>query len=185
MITAGDFRKGTKILYKGDPYEVVDFQHSLRGRGRGKVWTKMKNLRTGNVLEETFSSSEQFEEPDLEDVDMQYLYEEDEWYVFMDTNTYDQHRFPKSTIGDAKWFLKEGETYRILLWNGQPLSVELPTAMVLKVVETEPAVRGDTVTNVTKKAKLETGLEVKVPLFISEGEEIKVDTRTLEYISRA
>jgi len=185
MIEAVDFRKGTKILYKGDPYEVVDFQHSLRGRGRGKVWAKLKNLRTGNVLEETFSSSEQFEEPDLEDADMQYLYEEDDWYVFMDTNTYEQYRFPKASIGDAKWFLKEGETYRILLWNGQPLSVELPTSMVLTVVETEPAVRGDTVTNVTKKATLETGLVVKVPLFISEGEKIKVDTRTLEYISRA
>jgi len=185
MITAGDFRKGTKFLYKNEPYEVIDFQHSLRGRGRGKVWTKMRNLKTGNVLEETFSSSEQFEIPDLADEDMQFLYEAENWYVFMDTNTYEQYRFPKDTVGDGKWFLKEGEIYRIMLWRGQPLAMNLPASFVLKVVETETAVKGDTVTNVTKRAKLETGLEIKVPLFISEGELVKVDTRTFEYISRA
>ncbi len=185
VISAVDFRKGLKILYKGVPYEIVDFQHSLRGRGRGKVWARMKNLKTGNVLEETFSSEEQFEVPDLESKDMQYLYSDENNYVFMTTDTFEQFYFPKETIGDAKWFLKEGEIYHIVLWNGMPLSVELPAAVVLKVVETEPAVRGDTVSNVTKKAKLETGLTIKVPLFIKEGDLVKVDTRTMSYISRA
>ncbi len=185
MISASQFTKGTKILYKGDPYEIVDFQHSLRGRGRGKVWAKMKNLKTGNVLEETFSSEEQFNLPDMESRDMQFLYKEDDFFVFMDTETYEQYRFPKASVGDAVWFLKEGESYHIVLFEGTPLSVELPASFVLKVTETEPAVRGDTVSNVTKRATLETGLVVKVPLFIDVGEYIKVDTRTLEYISRA
>ncbi len=185
MISAVDFKKGTKILYKGDPYEVVDFQHSLRGRGRGKVWTKMKNLRTGNVLEETFSSEEQFETPDLETKDMQFLYSDEDGYTFMDTQTFEQHSFPKATLEEVKWFLKEGETYRVVLFNGQPLTVDLPASVVLRVVETEPAIKGDTVTNVTKRATLETGLVVRVPIFIEEGELVKVDTRTKEYIGRA
>ncbi|RKZ28033.1 elongation factor P [bacterium] len=185
MIAAVDFKKGTKILYKGDPYEVVDFQHSIRGRGRGKVRARLKNLRTGNVLDESFSSEEQFETPDLENADMQFLYADGDNYVFMDSQTYEQFPFPKESVGDAKWFLKEGEIYHIQLWNGAPLSVELPASFVLKVVETEPAVKGDTVSNTTKKAVLETGLEIKVPLFISEDELVKVDTRTLTYISRA
>ncbi|RKZ28864.1 elongation factor P [bacterium] len=185
MIYASDFTKGRKIMYKNDPYEIVDFQHSLRGRGRGKVWAKMKNLRTGNVLEETFSSEDKFEEPDMESKNMQYLYEEADFYVFMDSETYEQHRFDKKSIGDSRWFLKEGETYHIILFEGNPLNIELPASFVLKVTETEPAVKGDTVSNVTKKATLETGLVVKVPLFIEAGEMVKVDTRTLEYISRA
>ncbi|MCD6595873.1 elongation factor P [bacterium] len=185
MISAVEFRKGTKILYKGDPYEVNDFQRSIRGRGRGKVRAKLKNLRTGNVLDESFSSEMQFEEPDLENSDMQFLYADGDSYVFMDAQTYEQFQFPKTSVGDAKWFLKEGETYHIQLWNSRPLSVELSASFVLKVVETEPSVKGDTVSNTTKKAVLETGLEIKVPLFISVDELVKVDTRTLTYISRA
>jgi len=185
MISAGGFRKGSRFLYKDDPYEVVDFQHSLRGRGRGKIWTKMKNIRTGKTLEESFSSDTQFDEPDLENKDMQFLYEEPETYYFMDTVTYEQFSFPKDSIGDAKYFVKEGETYQILLWRGQPLSVNLSASFVLKIVETEPALKGDTVSNTTKRAVTETGLEIKVPLFIGEGELVKIDTRSLQYISRA
>lgn len=185
MVSASDFSKGTKILYKNDPYEIVDFQHSLRGRGRGKIWAKMKNMRTGNVLEETFSSDDQFQTPDIESRDMQFLYEDGEFCVFMDSETYEQCSFAKDSVGDAKWFLKEGEIYHIVLFEGSPLAVELPASFVLTVAETEPGLKGDTVSNVTKKATLETGLVVKVPLFIETGEKIKVDTRTLEYISRA
>lgn len=185
MISASEFVKGRKIMFKNDPYEIIDFQHSLRGRGRGKIWAKMKNLRTGNVLEESFSSEDKFPEPDMESKDMQYLYEETDFYVFMDSETYEQHRFSKNSIGDSKWFLKEGEIYHIVLFEGNPLSIELPASFVLTITETEPAVKGDTVSNVTKKATLETGLVVKVPMFVEEGESIKVDTRTLAYISRA
>ena len=185
MINAGSFRKGSKILYKGDPYDIIDFQHSLRARGRGKIWTKMKNLITGNVQEETFGSDETFKEPDLETRDMQYLYDNEDNYAFMDSETFEQYFYPKSTIGESKWFLKEGEIYRIQLFEGSPLSIEFPASFILKVVETEPGIKGDTVSNVTKKAVLESGLVIKVPLFIKIGDNLKVDTRTLEYISRA
>lgn len=185
MIEAVELKKGSKILYKGDPFEIIDFQHSIRGRGRGKVWLKMKNLKTGNVLEETFSSEENFELPDIETRDMQYLYEDTDHYTFMDNETFEQYYFPKNAIGDARWFLKEGEKYLIMLYENLPLNIDLPASFNLKIIQTEPAIKGDSVTNVTKQAVLETGLVVKVPLFISEGEIVKVDTRTLEYISRA
>jgi len=185
MLYATDCRKGIKIFYKDDPYEIVDFQHSIRGRGRGKVWLRMKNLRTGNVLEETFSSEQQFDIPDIESRDMQYLYEDTNHYTFMDSKTYEQHSFPKDAVGDAKWFLKEGEGYLIMLFQGSPINMDLPASFNLRVAETVPAIKGDTVSNVTKKATLETGLVVKVPLFIEAGELVKVDTRTLEYLSRA
>ncbi len=176
MIEAVELKRGSKILYKDDPFEIIDFQHSIRGRGRGKVWLKMKNLKTGNVLEETFSSEESFEVPDIETRDMQYLYADTDHYAFMDNETFEQYYFPKNAIGDARWFLKEGEQYLIMLYKNLPLNI---------VVQTEPAIKGDSVTNVTKQAVLETGLVVRVPLFISEGEIVKVDTRTLQYISRA
>lgn len=185
MLSAVELRRGTKILYKNDPFEVIDSQHSIRGRGRGKVWVKMKNIRTGNVLEESFSSEEQFEEPDIENKDMQFLYRDENGFEFMDLQTFEQVSFSEENIGDAKWFLKEGETYVIMLWNNKPLSVDLPASMILKVIKTEPGVRGDTVSNVTKPATLETGLIVKVPLFVEEGDLLRIDTRTLEYLSRA
>jgi elongation factor P len=185
MFTAVDLRKGTKVLFRSDPYEVIDFMHSIRGRGRGKVWLKMKNMRTGSVHEESYSSEEPFDAPDLETRNMQYLYSDPENYTFMDLVTYDQLVFPKDTIGDSKWFLKEGESYVVMLFEENPLTIDLPASYILKIAETEPAMKGDTVSNVTKKATLETGLVIKVPLFIQIGESVKVDTRSLEYQGRA
>ncbi len=185
MISAVDLRKGTVFIYRDAPFEVIDFQHSLRGRGRGKMWIKMRNLKTGNVLEETFPSEESFAEPDIEVREMQYLYEQADGFEFMDNITFEQFAFVKDSIGAAKWFLKEGMSYKLTLFEGLPLSVDLPASMVLRITETEPAVRGDTVSNVTKRAVLETGLEIKVPLFVEEGDSVKVDTRTLSYLSRA
>lgn len=180
-----DFRKGLKLMYKGDPHEIIDVQMSLRGRGRSKYKTRLKNLRTGTTIENTFTEQDQLEEGNFSPHDMQYLYADNEGFHFMDTETYEQFRFNPEAIGDAKYYLRENEKYSVLLLGREPLKVDLPASVVLEVAETEPAVRGDTVSNVTKSAETDTGLTVKVPLFIDQGEKIKVDTRTGEYLGRA
>ncbi len=180
-----DFRKGLKLIYKDEPHEIIDVQMSLRGRGKSKYKTRLKNLRNGSVLEKVFSEQEQLEEGDFSARDMQYLYSDGEGFHFMDTDTYEQFNFNRDAIGNAKFFMCENEVYSILLLGREPLNVDLPASVVLTVVETEPAVRGDTVSNVTKNAETDTGLTVKVPLFIDTGEKIKVDTRSGEYLGRA
>ncbi|MCJ7507918.1 MAG: elongation factor P, partial [candidate division Zixibacteria bacterium] len=163
----------------------VDFQHARTAQRRAFVRTKLKNIRTGAVLEKTFSAGENFEEPDFEEKLMQYLYSNQGEYTFMDTKTYDQVTLKDEQLGDYKSYVKENKEYKMLFFEGAAVSIDLPTSVVLKVASTEPAIKGDSVTNITKNATLETGLVVKVPLFVKEGDSVKVDTRTGEYIERA
>lgn len=184
MISTSDFRKGGKIEYKGDPYEIIEFQHVKMGRGGANVKTKMKNLKTGSVIEETIRSGEKFPTPELEEKKMQYLYAQDNHYYFMDQETFEQIPLNEEQLGDAKLFLKENTEVKILSYKGQPLKLELPNFMELKIARTEPGFKGDTASGGGKPATLETGAMVRVPFHINEGDTIKVDTRTSEYIER-
>ncbi len=184
MISTTDFRKGLKIEFKGDPYEIVDFQHVKMGRGGAIVKTKMKNLRTGGVVEETIRSGEKFPTPELEEKKMQYLYSQDGLYYFMDQETFEQLPLTAEQLGNAKLFLKENTEVKILSYKGSPLNVELPTFIELVVVKTDPGFKGDTASGGGKPATLETGAVVRVPFHINEGDTVKVDTRTSEYIER-
>jgi elongation factor P len=184
LISTADFRKGAKIEYKGEPCEIVDFQHVKMGRGGAVIRTKLKSLRSGNVLEDTFRSGEKFDSPQLEEKKMQYLYEQDDLHYFMDTETFEQIPLSVAQLGDTKKFIKENMVVSILYYKDQPMSVEPPMFVELKVIETEPAFRGDTASGSNKPAKLETGAMVKVPFHIMEGDILKIDTRTCEYIEK-
>ena len=185
MLSTTDFRKGLKIKLEGDIYYIVDFQHARTAQRRAFVRTKLKNIKTGAVLEKTFAAGETFEKPDFEEKSMQYLYSAEKEYYFMDTKTYEQISLTADQLGEYKWYLKENAEYKVMFFEGQPVNVDLPASVVLKIVSTEPAIKGDSVTNITKSATLETSLVVKVPLFVNEGEYVKIDTRTNEYIERA
>jgi len=185
MISASDFKKGLRVLVDGEPYVIVDFSHAKMGRGRPHTKAKMKHLITGAVFEKTYLSSESFELPDLEHRKMQYLYNDADGYHFMDTTNYEQTALSVDSLGDSRFYLMENHEYSILFFEGRAISLDLPASVVLKIIEAEPAIKGDSVTNIQKTAKLETGLEIKVPLFVKEGDSIKVDTRTGEYIERA
>jgi elongation factor P len=167
-----------------DIYNIVDFQHARTAQRRANVWTKLKNIRTGQVLEKTFSANEKFEEPDFKAKRMQYLYNDRDGFHFMDSRTYDQIALTEDQIGDYQWFLQENVEYEILFFEGNPVNLEMPAAVVLEVTEAEPAVKGDTVSNITKLVTVETGLTVKVPLFIKTGDKIKIDTRESRYLER-
>ncbi|HXX57061.1 MAG TPA: elongation factor P [Thermodesulfovibrionales bacterium] len=184
MLSTNEFRKGAKIEYKGEPFEIVDFQHVKMGRGGAIIRTKLKSMRTGSVLEDTFRSGEKFETPQLEEKAMQYLYAEGDMHFFMDTETFEQVPLTEAQLGDVKKFLKENMTVKVLDYKGEPLTVELPTFVELVVVKTDPGFKGDTASGGTKPATLETGAVVKVPFHISEGDRLKIDTRTSEYIER-
>jgi len=183
-ISTSDFRRGLKIEWEGKPYEVLEYQHSKVAKGQATVRTKLRDLTTGRVLEVNFRSGDTFERPDLEEKEMQYLYQEGDRYVFMDLEVYDQIYLDRDQLGEAWKFLQENVTVRVLYYKGRPIGVELPNTVELRVVETEPGVRGDTVSGGSKPAKLETGAVVQVPLFINEGDVIRVDTRTGEYVER-
>ncbi len=185
MHSPSDFRKGLRILVDGEPYYVVEYQHFKMGRGKANIRTKLKHIKTGGIVEKVFSSNDSFKPPNTENKKMQYLYESGEEFNFMDAVTFEQIAIPTDNLGDAKWYLIENEEYKIMFLDNEALSVDLPASVVLEVVETEPAAKGDSVTNITKPAKLSTGLEIKVPPFIREGNKVKVDTRTGEYIERA
>jgi elongation factor P len=185
LISTSDFRKGRKIEFKNEPCEIVDFQHVKIGRGGAIVRTKMKSLRTGNILEHTFRSGEKIETPYLEQKEMQYLYAQDELYYFMDMETYEQIPLTAEQLGDAKKFIKENMIVEILYYNKSPLTVDIPTFVELVVAETDPpGFKGDTASGGNKPATLETGTVIKVPFHINEGDTIKIDTRTGEYIER-
>jgi len=184
LISTADFKKGAKIEYKGEPCEIVDFQHSKMGRGGAVIRTKLKSLKTGNVLEDTFRSGDKFDTPQLDDRNMQYLYEQDGHYYFMDTETFEQIPLTLGQLGDAMKFIKENMTVSMLYYKDQPLSVEPPMFVELAVIETDPAFRGDTASGSTKPAKLETGAIVKVPFHVVVGDVLRVDTRTCEYIEK-
>jgi elongation factor P len=184
VISTSDFRKGAKIEFRGAPYEIIDFQHVKMGRGGAIVRTKLKNLKTGGIVDETFKAGERLETPDLEERSMQYLYREGDMCYFMDTENYEQLPLTIEQLGDAKKFLKENMIVKVLFYRGSPLTVELPIFVELMIAKTEPGVRGDTASGGSKPATLETGATVKVPFHLNEGDIIKVDTRTSEYIEK-
>lgn len=184
MLLPSDFRKGsTKILWNGEPWLVIDYQSVKPGKGGTYIRTKMKNLITGRMLEETFRSAEKIEEADLEHLQMQFLYADD-LYHFMDQASFEQVDFNEDQIEQVKKYLKEGITYNVLKFQGKPISVEPPVFMELKVIDTPPGVRGDTAQGGSKPAKLETGLVVNVPLFVDVDQVLKIDTREDKYIER-
>ncbi len=185
MVSTNDFKTGLTVEIEGQVWTVVDFQHVKPGKGAAFVRAKLKNLKSGAVVERTFNAGEKLPRAHLERREMQYLYQSDELYTFMDTEDYEQLSLSKEQIGDGVKYLKENMLVNILFFQGQTFGVDLPNSVELKVVETEPGVRGDTATAGTKPAKLETGAIVKVPLFINIGDVLKVDTRTGEYIERA
>jgi len=185
LISTADFRKGLKVEFKGEPCEIVDFQHVKMGRGGAIVRTKLKSLKTGSILEQTFRSGEKLDTPHLEEKKMQYLYAQDELFYFMDEETYEQIPLTDKQLGEARKFIKENMSVIILNYKDNPLSLELPTFVELAVSKTDPAgFRGDTASGSGKPATLETGAIVKVPFHINEGDTIKIDTRTSEYIER-
>lgn len=185
MILASELRKGSKLLFRNEPYIVVDFQHVKPGKGGAFMRTKMRNLVTGLVHEETFRSEEKLETPDLEYHDMLYLYNDGGLYQFMDQESYEQVALGKEQIADVISFLKEQIVYTMLYFQGKPITITPPLFMELAITETVPGVRGDTAQGAaTKPATLETGLVIQVPLFVNEGDIIKVDTRDERYIER-
>ena len=184
MYSTTDFRKGLKIEIDGTPFEIIELQHFKPGKGGAMVRTKLRNILNGRVLDNTFRSGEKVERPNLESRDMQFLYHEGEQLVFMDMTTYDQmHMDAEATDGKAN-YLKDGQECRVLLYNEKPLDIEIPASLVLEVTETEPGAKGDTVSNVTKPATLETGVVIQVPIFVNIGDRVKVDTRTNGYLGR-
>jgi elongation factor P len=180
-----EFKSGLKILIDGDPYVIVDNEMVKPGKGQAFNRVKIRNLKNARTIERTFKSGDSVESADVVDVDMQYLYQDGDFWHFMVPESFEQHTAGKAAIGDGAQWLKDGTTCIVTLWNGVPLVVTPPQHIELKIVETDPGLRGDTATGGQKSAKTETGAVVRVPLFISEGEVIKVDTRTGQYISRA
>jgi elongation factor P len=183
-VATSEFRKGLKIELEGEPYIMVDFQHVKPGKGGAFIRTKLKSLVTGNVIDRTFRSGEKVQTPALDERMMQYLYQEEDKYHFMDTETYEQLILTEDQLGDDSSFLQENVEVKIVFHNGQPIGLELPTFVELKIVHTAPGIRGDTASGGTKPATLETGAVIQVPLFLNEGDVIKVSTRTREYIER-
>ena len=183
MISAGDFRNGITFEFEGNVYQVVEFQHVMPGKGAAFVRTKMKNVITGAVVERSFNPTEKVEKAHIERKDMEYLYEDSGLYYFMDQD-YEQIPLSEDQLGGALKFVKENMTVTILSYKGNVFSVEPPTFVELEVTATEPGVKGNTASNVTKPATVETGAVINVPMFINEGDMIKIDTRTEEYLSR-
>ena len=185
MISVNDLRTGLTIEVDGEVWIVLEFLHVKPGKGSAFVRTRLKNLKTGNVIERTFRAGERVQRAHVETREMQFLYHMENEWVFMDTGSYEQVSIPAENLGDATRYLKENDVILIQFYEGRPIGVELPTFVELKVVETEPGVRGDTAQGGSKPARLETGLVIQVPLFINPGDVVRVDTRTGEYLSRA
>ncbi|WP_088240910.1 elongation factor P [Calothrix rhizosoleniae] len=184
MISSNDFRPGVSIVIDGSVWRVVEFLHVKPGKGAAFVRTKLKNVQTGNVVEKTFRAGETVPQATLEKIVMQHTYKEGDDFVFMDMETYEESRLTKAQIGDRVKYIKEGMEANVVRWEDQILEVELPNSVVLEVIETDPGVKGDTATGGNKPAVVETGAQVMVPLFISKGERIKIDTRNDTYLGR-
>ena len=185
MYSTAEFRKGLKVEIDGKPYVIVEYQHVKPGKGGAFVRTRLKNLETGQVLEQTFRSGSKVDRPDLDEKNMQYLYQEGEQFVFMDNQSYEQVFLGKDYLGDAVNYLQPNINVDVLYFNGKPIGVELPNFVILEVTLCEPGLRGDTATGATKSATMETGVIVQVPLFVNQNDKLKIDTRTGEYIERA
>lgn len=184
VIDTSEFKKGMKIEIDGEPFEIVDFQHVKPGKGSAFVRTSIRSLLSGRVLQPTLKSGEKVARPDIEEKDMQYLYAQGDEFHFMEAKTFEQTYINEKSLGEAKNFLKENINASILFYNGKAIGVTLPNSVELKVVSCDPGVRGDTVSGATKPAKLETGYTLNVPLFINEGDVLKIDTRDGKYLTR-
>ena len=184
MVTAGDFKNGITIEYDGNVCQIIEVQHVKPGKGAAFVRTKLKNIKNGGVIETTFRPTEKFENAHIDRKDMQYLYNDGDLYYFMDGETYDQIAISKENVGDSLKFIKENETVKICSHNGEVFAIEPPITVELVITETEPGFKGNTATNATKPAVVETGATVYVPLFVEQGETIVIDTRTGEYSKR-
>ena len=184
MHSTSDFKKGLKVMLDGVPFSIVDFQHVKPGKGNQFTRTKLKNMITGSNLEKTFKSGEKFEVPDMMTRDCTFLYKEDSGYVFMDKENYEQHIVSQAGVGDSSNYLTENLEVTVLFFNSRVIGVDVPNSVYLKVTQTDPGVKGDRVTGATKPATLETGHTVNVPLHITEGDTLKIDSRTGEYIER-
>lgn len=184
MISTADFRNGARLELDGEPFYIVEFQHVKPGKGGAFVRTKLKSYITGNVIDRTFRSGEKFDEPDLEEREVQFLYAAGDAYTFMDTENFEQFTYDKKQLGENVDLLKENMIVKILIYKHRPIAVELPTFVELKVVDAEPGVRGDTASGGTKPAVVETGAVIKVPLYLEVGETIRIDTRTRQYVER-
>ena len=185
MYATNQFRKGLKVELDGVPFEIIDFQHVSPGKGRAFTRTKLKNMLNHNILERTITSGDKLDEANTEEREMQYLFRDAEGYHFMNQANYEQVALTDEQLGQAKDFLKEQGVIKVMYFNEGPIGVELPTFVVLKIAETDPAFKGDTVTGGTKPAKLETGASVQVPFHLKEGDLIKVDTRSYSYVEKA
>jgi len=185
MVSAGDFRNGLTLEIEGTVYQIIEFQHVKPGKGAAFVRTKIKDIINGGVVEKTFRPTEKFPTARIDRKDMQYLYADGDLYNFMDPESYEQIAIGKDVVGDAMKFVKENEVCKINSYNGSVFAIEPPISVELEVTETEPGFKGDTATGATKPATVETGATVMVPLFVNQGDRIKIDTRTGEYSSRA
>lgn len=184
MVSAGDFKNGLTVEIEGNIYQILDFQHVKPGKGAAFVRTKLKNIINGGVVEKTFRPTEKFETAHIDRKDMQYLYTDGDLYNFMDMETYDQLAVNADVVGDSLKFVKENETVKVISHQGNVFAIEPPITVELRVTETEPGVKGDTATGATKPAIVETGAKILVPLFVNQGDTVKIDTRTGEYLSR-
>lgn len=184
MVSATELKRGMVIKMDGELYTVVDYQHVTPGNWRGMVQAKLKSQKQGSIVQKRFRSTDKVEDIFLEHRSMEYLYRDGDNYCFMDTENYEQIMLPEEAVKDAILYMTLNSQAKIAFYEGKALSIELPTSVTLKIVETDPGMKGDTVVNVYKPAKLETGLIVKVPLFVNNGETIKVDTRTGEFLGR-
>jgi elongation factor P len=184
VVTTSEFRKGLRILVDNEPFVIVEFQHVKPGKGGAFVRTRLKSLVSGNVLDRTYRSGDKADVPELEEREMQFLYKEGVNYYFMDQNTYDQMFIEEEQLGDAKYYVKEGLVIQVLIYQGKTIGAEVPNFVNLVITQTEPGIRGDTAQNATKPALLETGYTIQVPLFVEQGETVRIDTRTGQYMER-
>jgi len=185
MLTINDLKPGVKAIFNGQPHIVISAEHSKQGRAGGILRSKLKNLISGATIEHTFAGAEKLEEANLESKKAQFLYRDDEKFHFMDSENFEQFELDKNYIGNLANFLKDGEDMDILYFDGKPINIQLPIKMKFKITYTEPGFKGNTTSNVLKPATIETGAEIKVPIFIKEGDEVIIDTRTGEYVERA
>jgi elongation factor P len=184
MIDVNELRKGVTFEIDGSLYKVLDYSHNKAGRGNASIRVKARNLRTGSTIEKTFQSGDRVQDARLDFHNVQYLYHDGDFYHFMDNETFDQPAIKAELLGESAGFLKEGMECKLTFYQGEPLDIELPTSVDLEVVSSETAIRGDTATGVTKKVRVETGVEVQVPNFVKVGDTIRVDTRTGDYVTR-
>jgi elongation factor P len=184
QVSTAEFKRGLKIQFDGEPYSIVEFQHVKPGKGGAFVRTKLKHMKLGRVIDNTFRAGEKVELVDFDERRMQYLYKDDDRYHFMDLETYDQISLLAEQVGEAREFLKENTEVEILFINQSPVTVELPNFIELRIVKVDPGIRGDTATGGSKPATLETGAVIQVPLFLNEGDVVKVDTRSGDYLGR-